>query len=104
MGKKGSSNKPSKQGQRDRTAANKVKHKKIMTDQYVKKHGSTDGMPDWDAKPDFTSKVTLKLEAERQHIIDLIKGKKNPTKEEIKKLREVGCSYDFKTGKITVNG
>lgn len=56
MGRKSSSNKPSKAGQRDRTERNKQKHKKMMTEQYVKKHGSTDGMPDWDAKPNFEPK------------------------------------------------
>ncbi len=54
MGKKRSSNKPSKAGQSSRTAANKLKHKKLMTEAYVKAHGSEEGMPDWNAKPDFT--------------------------------------------------
>ena len=54
MGKKRSSNKPSKAGQSSRTAANKAKHKKQMEEQYIKAHGSIDGMPDWSAKPDYT--------------------------------------------------
>ena len=54
MGKKSSSNKPSKANQASRTSANKLKHKMKMTEQYTKAHGSEEGMPNWDAKPDFT--------------------------------------------------
>lgn len=54
MGKKRSSNKPSKAGQSSRTAANKAKHRKEMEEQYIKAHGSTEGMPDFTAKPDYT--------------------------------------------------
>ena len=54
MGKKRSSNKPSKAGQASRTANNKLKYKKLMTEQYVAAHGSEEGMPNWDEKPDFT--------------------------------------------------
>lgn len=54
MAGKKSSNKPSKAGQRDRTAANKRKHKAQMKEAYIKAHGSEAGMPNWDEKPDFT--------------------------------------------------
>lgn len=53
MGKK-SSNKPSKAGQATRTEANKRKHKALMTELYVKAHGSQEGMPNWDERPDYT--------------------------------------------------
>ena len=56
MAKKSSSNKPSKAGQASRTSANKVKHKAKMTEDYVKAHGNQEGMPDWDAKPDYMPK------------------------------------------------
>lgn len=56
MGKKRSSNKPSKAGQSSRTAANKAKHKKQMEEQYIKAHGSTEGMPDWSKPADYTPK------------------------------------------------
>lgn len=54
MSKKGSSNKPSKAGQSSRTSNSKTKHKLRMTEEYTKAHGSQEGMPDWDAKPDYT--------------------------------------------------
>lgn len=71
MGRKSSSNKPSKAGQSSRTAANKLKHKKKMTEEYIKAHGSSEGIPDWDAKPDYTPK-------KEKMVIELMKKGKVP--------------------------
>lgn len=86
MGKKSSSNKPSKAGQATRTAANKKKHKEFMTKLYIQKHGSAEGMPDWDTKPNFTPK--------RQNLVlDLVQGKKELTKEQARRVREAGITW-----------
>lgn len=66
-----SSNKPSKAGQATRTAANKKKHKAQMREAYIKAHGSEEGMPDWDAKPDFTPR-------KERIVVEMIKKGKVP--------------------------
>lgn len=86
MAGKSSSNKPSKAGQATRTAANKKKHKELMTKLYTLKHGSAEGMPDWDAKPDFTPK-------KQNLIIDIIQGKKDLTPEQQRRVRQAGFAW-----------
>lgn len=71
MANHSSSNKPSKAGQSSRTAANKNKHKAQMKEAYIKAHGSEEGMPDWDAKPDYTPR-------KERIVLDMIKKGKVP--------------------------
>lgn len=86
MAGKSSSNKPSKAGQASRTEANKKKYKARMAAAYVAKHGSEEGMPDWNAKPDFTSK-------KQTLILDIIQGKKELSKEQISRVRKAGFTW-----------
>ena len=58
------------------TTNNKKKHKEKMTLLYIKAHGNEDNMPNWDLKPDYTSKTQKERLKKEQYIRDFIKSNK----------------------------
>ena len=62
--------------QSSKTENNKKKNKEKMTKLYVKAHGSENKMPNWDSKPDYTSKKDKIRRYKENKVIEfMIKGK-----------------------------
>ena len=59
-----------------KTENNKKKHKEKMTLLYIKAHNNDKDMPNWDSKPDYTSKLQKDRLKKEQYIRDFIKSNK----------------------------
>jgi len=95
------------QRQFSHTEQNKARHYKKMTEQWVKAHPDQENnVPDWTAKPDFTPKpkkvfLSKKERKQKEFILNLYKGKENLTKEQIKRVRAAGFTWNPKTRTIS---